>query len=130
MLKHSADPEVSSRIFAMFEGLAAELENAKMQVAMDGQELRALQALRAPAARTSIKSVIPHDDEAEAHNPATWDDRFMLDALQLRQRAIECKDVKDKVFAKVQELTSGVSFKEQRMADVKGMPRAHVKLQE
>lgn len=89
-----------------------------------------LQELKAERSNPTVKSLIPSDDVAEAHNPATWDDRFMLDAMQLKQRALECKDIKAKVVQKVQSLTSGVSFLEERIADVKGMPRAHVKLYE
>ena len=114
----------------MLEELEGELETAKKQAALDPRELAELQALHAEAAQTQIKSVFPADDAAELHNPLSWDDRFILDALQLQQRALECKSIQKKVFNKVKVLTKGLKFQEERIADVKGMQRAHVKLRE
>ena len=87
-----------------------------------------LKALLVEATQTPIKSIIPLDDAAEASLKNTWEDRFILDALQLQQRGIECKDIKERVFEKIQKVTQGLSFQEERMADVKGMPRAQTKL--
>ena len=130
VLRHTSDQEISDRLFQMLDELEGELETAKKQAALDPRELAELQALHAEAAQTQIKSVFPADDVAELHNPLSWDDRFILDALQLQQRALECKSIQKKVFNKVKVLTKGLKFQEERIADVKGMQRAHVKLRE
>lgn len=128
----------------MFEELGLELEQAKMQVKLakqDLDELKVLQALETRTTfklraihvdepRTKIKSIIPKDDAAENSLKQTQNDRFILDAIQLQQRAIECKEIKEIVFEKIREVTRGLSFDEVRMADIKEMPRAHTKLQD
>mmetsp|Transcript_33120 Transcript_33120/g.28025 ORF Transcript_33120/g.28025 Transcript_33120/m.28025 type:complete len:91 (+) Transcript_33120:453-725(+) len=74
--------------------------------------------------------MFPPDDAAGCSFIATWPDRIRLDAIQLKERALTCHDIKDKVFDKIQCLTKGKSCQQERMADIKCMTRAMVKLQE
>jgi len=67
--------------------------------------------------------MFPPDDAAEGTCKATWPHRIRLDAIQLKERALACQDIKDKVFDNIKCLTKGKSCQQERMADVKGMPR-------
>lgn len=131
ILRLTADQKARDDIFAKLKQLGSELEGVKQQVNLADQELAKLAAQYAKESENKlIKSMFPQDDAAEAKLQPTFIDRFRLDALQLQQRAITCDDIKADFFKRIQERTKGLSFEEERMADVKGMPRAFVKLQE
>jgi len=114
----------------MLEELGKILEAAKMKVQLADKDLNELKALIFEVNQTKIKSMFPPNDAAEGICIATWPDRLRLDAIQLKERALTCQDIKGKVFDKIQCLTKDKSCQQERMADIKGMPRAMVKLQE
>jgi hypothetical protein len=125
ILRLTADQKARDDIFAKLNQLGSELEGVKKQVNLADQELATLAAQYAKESENKlIKSMFPQDDAAEATMQPTFIDRFRLDALQLQQRALTCDDIKADFFKRIQERTKGLSFEEERMADVKGMPRA------
>lgn len=117
--------------------LAKQVENEKMDVELPTGELEMLQEL-IPNAKNKIeldkliKSLFNASSQAEqefAKNPS-WLLRARLDALQLDQRAVVCDEIKNKVFAALDTLTTGLKCQEKRFAPIKGMVRALVKLAE
>ena len=88
---HTADQKVSDKIFQIFTEFEVKLEQAKMQVKFATHELDELVLLNAEESATNIKSMFPPDNEAEHMLQPSLEDRLNLDALQLKQRALESK---------------------------------------
>lgn len=131
ILSHTTDEQVKDKIFTLFNELSTELERVKMQVKLKENDLTQLQSLQVNESdNKDIKSMFSQDDSDQSTEVITKADRFRLDSLQLKQRSLSCEDIKNDVLKCVQELTKDLKFQEERMADVKGMPRAMVKLQE
>lgn len=117
--------------------LRKEIENGKKDVDLTTGDLEILQELTPNGQnkiqlKKQIKSLFNENDVAElefAKNPS-WLLRARLDALQLDQRIIVCDEIKSKVFDALDKLTEGIKCQEKRVAPIKGIIRALVKLTE
>jgi cell division protein FtsB len=78
----------------------------------------------------TIRSLFPKNSKAELALEKTWEARLRLDAGHLKERVLTCKDLKDSVEEKLRELTKHAKYKEFKVAEIKGLPRALVKLDE
>lgn len=117
--------------------LGKEIENGKKDVDLPTGDLEILQGLT-PNDKNKIQmnkqinSLFNVNDDAEiefAKNPS-WLLRARLDALQLDQRVVVCEEIKSTVFDALSKLTEGIKCQEKRIAPIKGIIRALVKLTE
>lgn len=92
-------------------------------------KLRTIEDVKA-AGDDTIRSLFPKDSKAECALEATWEARLRLDSVHLKERVLTCKELKDNVEEKLKELTKHKKYKEFKVADIKGLPRALVKLDE
>jgi len=83
-----------------------------------------------PAGDDTIRSLFRRDSQAERALEATWEARLRLDSVHLNERVLTCKGLKGTVEQRLRELTKHCKYKEFRVADVKGLPRALVKLEQ
>lgn len=105
------------------------LRHAKKQTKVPAKEVNELRAIQFDVSETKrIKNINLFNDVAEINLIKTWDDRYRLDAIQLQERLICCNDIKDIVFEKIEELTTGKEYLEFRKAGLKSVPRALSKL--
>jgi len=104
----------------------------KQQYSLPNSEVDILQSIQnvESAGDETIRSLFPKDSPSETTLDSSWSSRLSLDSVNLEERILTCKDIKDKVGQRIRQITQGVEFREFKIAEIKGISRALVKLQQ
>ena len=71
--------------------------------------LRGIKEVSSKDKDQTIRSLFDKDSRAEQELEPTWESRLCLDAVNLNERRLTCKDLKAKVEKKLKERTQGLT---------------------
>ena len=130
-LKTTGNVEDLKSIFAVMNELGEELSKVKIQNGISDAEVTKLKTIENVESEDKpIRSRFSTSSVSEKENPVTWESRLRLDVSNLQERALNCTEILDKVESKLKNISAKLPFKEFKMAGVKGMERAKVKLRQ
>lgn len=92
------------KLFNVLKELGSKLAETKNQHSLPLSEIESLKSIKEVSCEDkdhTIKSLFSRDSRAERALEPTWDSRLRLDAVNLNERRLTCRDLKSKVEEKL-----------------------------